>query len=155
MRAQGISDADVARFWPKVDKRGDRECWDWLASKNERGYGWFVYDDGRDSFRARKAHRFSFAVANGRHPDGYVLHSCDRPSCVNPAHLREGTAADNSDDAARHGRTRALLDVDMVRVIRQLHSAGVSIASIARGCGRGWMTVKKVVSGQTWKHVTP
>lgn len=45
-------------------------------------------------------------LAHGRPiPAGMsVMHSCDNPPCVNPAHLRVGTPADNNLDTTTKGR---------------------------------------------------
>jgi hypothetical protein len=37
-------------------------------------------------------------------PGMYALHSCDRPRCVNPSHLREGTQSENIREAFTKGR---------------------------------------------------
>lgn len=29
----------VERFWSKVDRRGDDDCWEWTASRFPEGYG--------------------------------------------------------------------------------------------------------------------
>jgi hypothetical protein len=51
------------------------------------------------------AHRRSHELFIGPVPDGMmVLHSCDVRECVNPSHLRAGSAADNGDDMAVRGR---------------------------------------------------
>lgn len=53
-----------------------------------------------------RAHVFAWEQANGRTvPVGMVvMHLCDTPNCVNPAHLRIGTQADNIRDSMAKGR---------------------------------------------------
>ncbi len=78
-------------------------CWLWLLSVNERGYGQAY----ANSKKPQKAHRCSWEIHNGAIPKGlYVLHRCDTPACVNPAHLFLGTLKDNIQDSIRKGRFR-------------------------------------------------
>lgn len=92
------------RFWSKVDKRGPDECWDWTAYTDPAGYGRFKVPDGD---RTMLAHRYSFILHNGPiHRKWMVLHSCDRPCCVNPRHLRAGDNGDNVRDMVLRDRIR-------------------------------------------------
>lgn len=64
-------------------------CWLWSGAVDEFGYG-------RINIRGRntKAHRAAFLEFTGAIPEGReVLHTCDTPCCVNPAHLIPGTHA--------------------------------------------------------------
>src|SRR5687767_12056524 len=90
------------RFWTKVDKNGPNGCWVWLVNKNNKGYGMFSINA---AVGKKLAHRLSYEDAKGRIPRGaFILHSCDNPACVNPAHLRVGNAKDNVGDMMERGR---------------------------------------------------
>ena len=53
-----------------------------------------------------RAHRVAWEIHNKRPvpEDLFVLHSCDIKNCVNPHHLRLGTAKDNAADAVARGQ---------------------------------------------------
>lgn len=95
------SDERVAElFWTKVRK--GESCWEWQASVNSSGYGWFRFGEKRTP---TGAHRVAYVLANGPIPDGLqVLHRCDNPPCVNPTHLFLGTNGDNHADKLAKGR---------------------------------------------------
>ena len=76
-------------------------CWEWQGFCLANGYGRFGLRAGKIVL----AHRFAYEMANGVIPDGkMILHSCDNPPCVNPAHLSVGTHADNMHDMENRGR---------------------------------------------------
>src|SRR3990167_5845661 len=90
----------VMRLWSKVALDEDEKCWEWLASKNNMGYG-KLYWHGR----LWLAHRVAYTLAYGEIPsDKILMHTCDNPGCVNPRHLRVGTFLDNARDMVTKGR---------------------------------------------------
>lgn len=92
------TDKDMERFWPKVRKA--RGCWLWTANTFGYGYGGFSV-----AGRRHPAHRVLWTHLHGPIYQGlYVLHSCDNPPCVNPAHLWLGTHTDNMHDMIGKGR---------------------------------------------------
>ena len=114
-------------FAAKVDKRDTYSCWEWLASKDSNGYGWF-----RVEGKSVRAHRVSWEYYFGEIPEGLlVLHRCNNPNCVNPYHLYLGNRADNMRDAVRIGLHRKIKDED-VEKIQRLLALGESQRSIAK-----------------------
>lgn len=90
------------RFFAKVDRSG--VCWVWTAGGNENGYGHFSPGHG---LRREYAHRWSYEHHVGPIPPGMVvMHACDNPPCVNPAHLSLGTNQDNMLDMVAKGRSK-------------------------------------------------
>jgi hypothetical protein len=87
------------RFWNYVEMIPFHGCWEWSGSRRN-GYGQF-YVDGRVVY----AHRFAHELLVGPIPtERWVLHHCDNPGCVNPAHLFLGDAAANVRDMLAKGR---------------------------------------------------
>ena len=81
----------AARFWSKVDVRGDADCWLWTAAKDKFGYGRFMCL-GRNA----KAQRVSYELTHGPIPAGMVTdHKCRNRQCVNPRHLEPVSNVEN------------------------------------------------------------
>lgn len=151
------------RFWSKVLKL-ESGCWQWQAGKQRSGHGFFFPDKGH----IVRAHRYAWELTYGKIPDDRcVLHRCDNPSCVNPAHLFLGTQADNIHDMDLKGRRakhnpadqrgaknhQAKLTDEVVQRIKDLHVSGYRQADIMRMTGVNRKRVWSIVNGETWAHI--
>jgi len=81
-------------------------CHEWGGARNARGYGRITADVPGEP-KVMYAHRLAFYLANG-YLAAVIRHSCDNPSCCNPAHLLAGTQSDNMRDAAERNRIRSV-----------------------------------------------
>lgn len=147
------------RFWSKVHKGDDSECWEWHAKTVQRGgYGsLFVVRDGKRCQVA--AHRFSWELHRFPiTPDVCVLHRCDNPPCVNPNHLFLGTRDDNNKDMANKGRCvpackyRVLTD-DQARQIIERTKAGERYSDVARDYNILPGYVGMIARGQAYRRL--
>ena len=141
------------RFWSRVDRSaGPLGCWLWMGTRKRGslGYGAVTVREAGVR-RVLFPHRLSWALTLGPVPSGaLVLHSCDVPFCVNPAHLRLGTQADNVHDAQARGRYRngrTKLTLAQLALIRSL-ARPFNAASQARRCGISRRQLMRVWKGE-------
>lgn len=155
---------DADRFWSKVDRRDDDDCWEFTGANDAGGYGRFHIGLSRGS--CMLAHRVSFGLTNGFLPEA-VCHRCDNPKCCNPNHLFAGTRAINNADMASKGRNRvprpsmrgekhhqAKITDDEAATIRERYSSSeVTQRSLAREYGVSQRSIAKVVNGVSFRNV--
>lgn len=97
------------RFEEKVMPIPWSGCWIWTGGFNKKDgtYGYGRIGEGGWHGKNLLAHRVSYELHVGPIPSGMnVLHKCDTPACVNPAHLFTGTQVDNVIDCRSKGRLR-------------------------------------------------
>jgi len=146
-----------SRFWSQVEKAGKDECWLWRGCLNQNGYGRTVSPSGESGL----AHRVSRELVGDPIPKNLIArHTCHVRNCVNPAHILEGTQADNVRDAIAAGRmprgedrTGSKLKKEDVRMIRILLDTGFSQIGAARKFGVTQGTVWNIKNGKSWRHI--
>lgn len=151
------------RFWEKVPTGGPDECWLWRGARTKDGYGVLIKQSSPKRL-VHLAHRLSWELRHGPIQGGlHVLHRCDTPACVNPAHLWLGTQADNNRDRDSKGRCGAkgghvadrrganngnakLSDAQVQEVISK-RASGWSQQRIADEYGCGQSQISRIVRG--------
>ena len=97
------------------------------------------------------AHRVSFAIHRHDPGDQCVLHKCDNPVCVNPAHLKLGSQIDNILDASAKGRLA--LSAKVVNLIRNRLSVGCTEKQIVTEFGVSRATVYRIRYNKAYKLI--
>lgn len=141
--------------------RDDDGCLIWQGAINSDGYGSLRIDQ-----KSLKAHRWVAGLIYGpRDSSHVVMHSCDKPACVNPDHLSYGTQADNIADMISKGRgfvplnigdthSQAILNSEKVREIRRLLSTtNLKQREIGAMFGVTQVTISDINRNRRWKHV--
>lgn len=152
----------VDRFWQKIAKGKDDECWNWTASCAGKGYGQIKPPKGFGR-RNHYAHRVAFTLTHGGIPDGLeICHRCDNPKCCNPRHLFAGTRADNAADMAEKMRSTwgersgtCKLTTEQVEELRDELSAGTPQRVIADYFGISQAQVSRIARGEQWNKSKP
>lgn len=163
--------ATIARFNEVGWTETDAGCWEWSGPRQGPGYGRIRFPMGAAQYPGRTvaAHRMSYEIYVGPIPAGFaILHACDNPPCVNPAHLRTSTQSENIKEMWRRGRSRSqILDMndkareavrkiseDDVRAIRARHAAGgVTQKQLGSEYGITNVQVSRIINRQRWAHV--
>ena len=153
-----LTPEQVERFNAKVDRSSD--CHVWTGSQDVQGRGRFSLNR-----YPTLAPRIAYRIANDSDPgDAVVMHTCDNPSCVNPAHLRLGTQAENLADCCAkgrssrgerngHNRRAGKLTEALVRSIKARLRAGERGSAIAREVGVGHAQISNIKHGYKWSWV--
>jgi hypothetical protein len=146
--------SDHCKFMGSIDKT--ENCWNWIGDISEGGYGEIGIN-----CKPKMAHRYSYEKFIGTIKKGlFVLHSCDNRRCVNPEHLRQGTQAENLNDASLRDR---LIKGSAVKVsklkeedigeIRRLYEEGLSQLKIGELYGVHQTMISTIVRRKWWKHL--
>lgn len=146
-------------FEQKIDRSGGKEaCHIWMASALPDGYGMF-----RVMGRTILAHRLSYLLAGGKFGHAAIMHLCDNPRCVNPAHLQGGTMRDNVLDMVSKGRNRPshanhLRDRERHPRARRVITprgefASAALAAQAFGISRGYAAAQAKAGLNGWAYL--
>lgn len=129
----------------------DTGCWEFNGPRTNARYGKLKINR-----RATMVHRLAYELWVGPIPEGlHILHSCDNPPCMNPEHLRPGTAKENMQDRERRGRrnitgernSRAKLTWEQVGEIRD-SSEFDRVLALKYGVSKA--TISLICRNETW-----
>lgn len=131
-------------------------CWECDLTKIGIGYPKITV--GGKTFRA---HRIAYELFNGEIPDGmFVLHDCDNPTCVNPAHLHLGTQTENMRERSQRGRAptaernhNTKLTVEQATRIKHELRAGEAMRKLSRKYGVARNAIRNIRDGRAWAYV--
>ena len=149
-----------SRFTDKVKIDASDQCWEWTAGKIQDGYGRFKWQRV-----LWLAHRLSYVLYNDVEiPDGLIImHNCDNPSCVNPAHLRLGTVADNNADMIAKGRGRGLtgeahgsaklIEADVLQMRDLYASKKYTCEQLGKLFHIGKSQAHNIIARKQWTHI--
>lgn len=151
----------MGRFWKHVTwTETPNGCWEVdEIFRSPEGYGvisWYEWGLRRST----GIHRVVCEEMWGLEPGQHVRHLCNNPPCINPAHLRGGSPAENAADREASGNTLrgerngfAKLSEAAAEEIRSRYLAGATGEELAIAFGVAAGTIYSLLSGRTWRHL--
>lgn len=143
------------RFWSRINKGKDDECWEWMGVISNTGYGRLSIKDKYFS-----AHHLMWFFTYKVMPTLFLLHQCDNKRCVNPRHLKEGTHAENmreSSERQLHARgvdsPKSKFTESDILLIRKQKQQGQSYSQLATLWNVNRSTIQSIVQRWTWAHI--
>jgi hypothetical protein len=136
------------------------DCYDWSLKASTLGGGTFQIDLCK-KLGITCAYRLSMYLF--RHAEFMenetleVAHACDRRICVNPAHLRMATHAENMADRDSRGRGAdakgennhfAKFNAEQIKEIQELRRGGMIYKDIAARYNVAYITIKDICLGK-------
>lgn len=149
---RSAAERSVARFWGKVARASDEECWPWLGYKIKSGHG-LTQHRSVSMYASRKAYILTHGPIEAML---CVNHRCDNAICCNPNHLYLGTRADNmidrwgnveGKDRAATGRSRVLTD-EQIEVLWQMRREGKLLKECAEKFGVHIATICRYITAR-------
>lgn len=160
MRALDVPDFNTRmHFWDGVRIVPETSCWLWTRGIHGRNSSMY----GRIAIHrvAMLAHRVAYRCSHSDWDDSLgVLHTCDNPVCCNPAHLYQGTPADNATDRTARGRSGVFyeehgphrkLSSAQVEQIRREFKPHVHLG-LAKKYGITHGHLRRIVKGLAWQQ---
>lgn len=118
------------------------KCREWKGAVNNCGYGFVFYNNKSNQL----AHRASYELFCQEIPAGMVIdHLCGNHKCIEPTHLRVTTQKEN---VKRRVNKTIRLTFEQVRKIK---ASTKTAKEIAKEYGILLISVKKILSGKTYK----
>lgn len=116
------------------------------------------YPNYRFNQKRWRMHRYIYLTQKGEIPEGMcVCHSCDNPTCINPAHLFLGTIKDNTMDMVRKGRQAKGERINLAKlneeIVRLIKSSTEKRPVLARRFSVSVQTITDIRKGKSWKYV--
>lgn len=153
--------------WLEQSRKTDSGCMEFTGAKSSTGYG-----SARFKGKTWRVHRLVLISKLGREIGNlFACHTCDNRICINPEHLFEGTAKENTLDAIRKGRRQpppirpdnctafgekqghSKLKNKDIPIIRKALKNGIYGSVLARKFNVSGSAISSIRNGKSWQKV--
>jgi hypothetical protein len=132
----------IDRFWGKVEKTAS--CWNWLAGKDNDGYG---------RFGKQRAHQVAFVLKYRHIPVGKELnHTCQNRACVRWSHLE---ALTHKEHMRKTPGTFGYKWAAATHCIRGHLLAGENLLPWALKRGKRFCRTCRIEANRLWRKANP